>query len=203
MRITFVNLQEKNIKPFREAFAGLDNISFYKGNITNIMGRYDCIVSPANGFGIMNGGIDKAISYYYPDVMKNVHYRLDHVYHGEQPVGTCMFVSTGQSISDEPSRILAHCPTMRIPKNIASSENAYLAFKALLYSVNYYNKHNEKKIETIVTTSFCNGSGSMPIERSAKQMRLAYKHIMEEPPMTHIWPEAHLRAREIETSKFS
>ena len=215
-RLTFINLTEESLKPFRIQFANTQGVDFIKGNITEYMDQYDCIVSPANSYGIMDGGIDKAISYYFPNVRENVKKVIDSRFHGEQPVGTSVLVDTGPTVRNGPSKILAHTPTMRIPKNLANSENAYLAFKALLCEIKRYNKLSEEsfnkkitirsqnypKINSVLCTSFCNGSGDMPINRSAIQMKLAYKHVMEEAPIEAIWPTVHNRDRDIEETKY-
>lgn len=58
--------------------------------------EYDCIVSPANSFGIMDGGLDLAlINYFGNELMKRVQDRIKTEYAGEQPVGTCLIVETG------------------------------------------------------------------------------------------------------------
>lgn len=92
------------------------------------MDEYDCIVSPANSFGIMDGGFDKAlIEYFGNSLMERVQNKIKDEYAGEQPVGTCLIVNTG----DEKHPYLAHTPTMRIPRIIREYDTVYNAMRAM------------------------------------------------------------------------
>lgn len=93
---------------------------------------------------------------------------------------------------------------MSIPKNVSNSDNAYYAMKALLCKIKMYNKTNSRNpIRSVLTTSFCNGSGDMSLQKSAKQMKMAYQHVMKENPPQNNFVEAHVRDGEIERLKFS
>src|SRR5688500_3344085 len=73
---------------------------------------YDCMVSAANSFGLMDGGVDLAITRFFGyELMDRVQQRIIRDYFGEQPVGTSMLVETGHPAHPW----LAHTPTMRIP----------------------------------------------------------------------------------------
>src|SRR5688500_3979192 len=51
--------------------------------------EYDCLVSPANSFGLMDGGFDAVIiNYFGVELMRKVQSRILEDYLGEQPVGT-------------------------------------------------------------------------------------------------------------------
>ncbi|MGB3240982.1 MAG: hypothetical protein WBB29_22045 [Geitlerinemataceae cyanobacterium] len=53
------------------------------------MSAYDCLVSPANSFGMMDGDMDAAIVRYFgQSLMDRVQRRILDDYLGEQPVGT-------------------------------------------------------------------------------------------------------------------
>ena len=57
--------------------------------------QVDCMVSPANSFGLMDGGLDLAISKYYGGVanlVPVVRAALDDEWCGQQNVGTCLLV---------------------------------------------------------------------------------------------------------------
>ena len=56
----------------------------------------ECIVSPANSYGIMDGGYDLAITEYFgEELMKKVQKYIIRNYYGEQPVGTSFIIETG------------------------------------------------------------------------------------------------------------
>ena len=49
----------------------------------------ECIVSPANSYGLMDGGYDLAITKYFgKELMKEVQEYIIKHFHGEQPVAT-------------------------------------------------------------------------------------------------------------------
>lgn len=55
--------------------------------------EFDCMVSPANSFGLMDGGIDFYISEFFGwDLLPKVQQAILDEWAGEQPVGTCMIV---------------------------------------------------------------------------------------------------------------
>jgi O-acetyl-ADP-ribose deacetylase (regulator of RNase III) len=104
------------------------------------------MVSAANSFGLMDGGIDGAITRYFgPQLMVRVQERIRRDYWGEQPVGTSFIIEAwNPKASSDPSLIsgyrwLAHTPTMRVPADIFHTDNVYLAMKAMLKAVADYN----------------------------------------------------------------
>ena len=116
---------------FREQFKALPNVEVVNGTFEQLP-EFDCLVSPANSFGLMDGGMDGAITRFFGDALqKCVQKRIVAEFLGEQPVGTSMIVET-----DHPKHpYLAHTPTMRIPMPIARTDNVYLAMWAMLVAV--------------------------------------------------------------------
>lgn len=143
------------------------NITILKQDIRKCP-PHDCIVSPANSFGLMDGGIDEYIAEIMgQDTVEKVQQEIIRKYYGEQPVGTCLLVPTG----NKNFLWLAHAPTMRNPTNIKDTENAYTAFSAVL------SKISRNNISSLLTTTFCTGSGRMPARRAVAQMKAAYDRI--------------------------
>jgi O-acetyl-ADP-ribose deacetylase (regulator of RNase III) len=139
----------------------------------------DAIVSPANSFGIMDGGLDLAIrdvlGYAVQGRVQDVIVRK---YHGELPVGCAEIVETG----DHRWRFLISAPTTRVPESVAYSINAYLAFRAALVAVENFNKAQCKRpIDSVVCCGLATGIGGMSASRCASQMRIAYKEMVCSP----------------------
>lgn len=133
--------------------------------------EYDCIVSPANSFGIMDGGFDLAlVNYFGNELMKRVQDKIGAEYAGEQPVGTCLIVETG----NKKHPYLAHTPTMRIPRIIREYDTVYNAMRAMLLTVR---KHSD--IKTVLCTGLGMATGKVPATIAARQMYLAYKSIVQ------------------------
>ncbi len=53
-------------------------------------------------------------------------------YYDEQPIGTCLLLKT----NNDKFPHLAHATTIRIPRTVKDSENAYTAFSACTYNHN-------------------------------------------------------------------
>lgn len=189
MKFIFIDLEPNNIKIFQEVFNGIDNslaqFEFKKvkpGFIKN--GYADCIVSPANSFGLMDGGVDLEINEslnYIDESLVRPQIKLQ--FFGEQPIGSCLLLKTHCSNY----HYLAHTPTMRIPEDVSGTDIPYSAFRTLLITLLNHNKKlknnksndktNDRVIETILITPFCTGAGKIDPLTSARLMRLAYDNI--------------------------
>lgn len=169
-------LGDKNpelITAWSKWFIAVPEITIRGGNL--LLANADALVSPANSFGFMDGGIDWSIS----DLME---WRIQAVvqdviqrrHAGELPVGMAEVVETG----NDRFKYLVCAPTMRTPRNVANSMNAYLAMRAILLAVLRFNaKSPDKRIESVAIPGLCTGVGRMPYERCAQQMRAAYDHV--------------------------
>jgi O-acetyl-ADP-ribose deacetylase (regulator of RNase III) len=148
----------------------------------------DAIVSPANSFGFMDGGIDAVYTYQFgggvQDRLREVIAR-DH--DGELPVGLAVIVPTEHPAI--PWCISA--PTMRVPCDVADTVNAYLAFRAALLAVQRHNRTDAAKIRKILCPGLGTAVGRMPVERCARQMRAAWDRVHGgRPQMPHSIREA-------------
>jgi O-acetyl-ADP-ribose deacetylase (regulator of RNase III) len=139
----------------------------------------DAIVSPANSFGIMDGGLDLAIRDQLGfAVEQKIQEVIDTKYHGELPVGCAEIVET----EDPRWRYMIAAPTMRIPEAIPFTINAYLAFRAILVAVENYNKSlGKQEIDSVVCCGLGTGIGKVTANKCAAQMRAAYQ-AMKAPP---------------------
>lgn len=160
--------------------------------------QYDCVVSAANSFGLMDGGIDGAITDHYGlGLQDEVQRRIIDDYAGEQPIGTCLLVPAHRNGI---LQYVAHTPTMRIPMDISETENVYQAMRAMLMRVH---KHNE--IHHDIGRVACCGlgalTGGMPLERVAQQMALAYAYFILPRPSALDWTYAVEISSQIESTK--
>jgi O-acetyl-ADP-ribose deacetylase (regulator of RNase III) len=103
---------------WRKAFIGVPDVIVVEDDI--LEGRSDAVISPANSFGFMDGGIDLAYRRYFGmDLQSRVQAKIRSEFHGELPVGQAMVVPTGH----ETVPYLVAAPTMRIPDKIADTVN--------------------------------------------------------------------------------
>jgi len=148
------------------------------------LNNFDCMVSAANSFGLMDGGVDAAITQFFGDqVEMRVQQHILRYYDGEQPVGTSFVIPTFHN--NHP--YLAHTPTLRVPYSIQQTDNVYLAMKAMLRAVA---DHNERAlmnpqefqfIETVVCPGLGTNYGNMDLTEAARQMALAYENFYNVP----------------------
>lgn len=135
----------------------------------------DAMVSPANSFGIMDGGLDLAIRDRLGfEVQHDAQRVIVERHHGELAVGQAEVIPT--SNKEWPFMVCA--PTMRVPENVARTTNAYLAFRAILVAIR---RHNEaepvRRIASMVCPGLGTGIGAMDYRRCATQMRLAFRQV--------------------------
>jgi O-acetyl-ADP-ribose deacetylase (regulator of RNase III) len=173
---------------WKEHFADLPNVDIVHGYFEHI-GAFDCVVSAANSFGIMDGGVDAAITRFFGyALMQRVQQRILDEFLGEQPVGTSLIVETGKAKHP----FVAHTPTMRVPMPISRTDNVYTAMWAMLLAVRRHNLHADQQIEIVVCPGLGTGVGQMPFREAARQMALAYRHYLA-PPKAIGWRYATQR----------
>jgi len=130
----------------------------------------DCIVSPANSFGFMDGGLDLAISINLGwQVQQRLQKQIQEKYNGELLVGQAELVETGHD--EIPFCISA--PTMRVPMLLENSSNVYLATRAVFLLLK-----NEPRINSVTMSGLGTGVGKVPYNVCAKQMKQAYDDVM-------------------------
>ncbi|KOY84856.1 Appr-1-p processing protein [bacterium 336/3] len=175
MQIILSAISSKMIEAWCEFFENEPNVLIKEGDITQI--ECDAVVSPANSFGFMDGGLDYALSERFGwDLEKKLQAIIKNLPEGELLVGQSLILETG----DAKVPYLISAPTMRVPTNfnIDTSINAYLAMKAVLIKVK-----NDSKINSVAIPGLCTGVGRMQPIIAARQMYIAYKEIILEQKM--------------------
>lgn len=168
-----VLLRDRNpalVEAWRRAFADVEQVTVSQGDIFDV--KADAIVSPANSFGFMDGGIDLAYCERFGMGLEaSLRRMLKEQHGGELPVGAAVLVQTGAS------RIpwMVSAPTMRIPGPVPNTLNAYLAFRGALRAVVSHNADtNRTPIASVLCPGLASAIGGMPPNRCARQMRVAY-----------------------------
>ena len=178
---------------WKKEFRVYPKVQVYQGFFQEIE-EFDCMVSAANSFGLMDGGVDLAIIDFFGKTLEDrVQQSILQHYFGEQPVGTSLILETG----NKSVPFLAHTPTMRVPMAINGTDNVYLAMKAMLEAVWHHNQKEENHtINRVVCPGLGTGYGKMSPDESARQMRLAYENFSN--PIDRIdWHVADRRQKEI------
>ena len=187
-KLILVDPQPALCLAWQSHFTGLPRVEIVTAYFEHLP-HFDCMVSAANSFGLMDGGVDAAIVRFFGDeLMQRVQRRILDEYLGEQPVGTSMIVETGHPKHP----FVAHTPTMRIPLNIAHTDNVYLAMSAMLLAVHRHNQRSERRIGIVACPGFGTLTGRVPFPEAARQMSLAYQNFLS-PPTRIDWGLAKSR----------
>lgn len=137
--------------------------------------KVDAVISPANCFGFMDGGIDLIYSKYLGwHVQDSLRETIQRNWDGELPVGLALLIETNHT--EIPYLISA--PTMRAPVNVSKTLNSYFAFRAALRVIQKQNQKQPNSIQSVACPGLATGTGEMPPILCAKQMYEAYQEIV-------------------------
>lgn len=168
MKIYLLDINKDMTDAWSEYF-GIYDIEIINQDFVTFMNQHpdvDGIVSPANSFGLMDGGYDKAIIDYLGErAQTNVLTMLSNIYNGYQPVGTCLAVPYDKYI-------ILHTPTMRTPETIIDSRVIYDCMHSCLLTA------KQKDCKSIVIPAFGGLTGKVPCDVIAKMMFFAYQNCM-------------------------
>jgi O-acetyl-ADP-ribose deacetylase (regulator of RNase III) len=181
MKIYIIDESKQKIEIAKQYFKNTD-IEFVDENFSEFMKREDveCIVSPANSFGLMDGGYDLAITEWFGDqLQERVQKYIIKNYYGEQPTGTSFIIK-----ANDKGQKLIHTPTMQTPRMILDPFIIYQSMRSTLMCA-YKNK-----VKSILIPLFGGGCGRVNTRTIAKMMRLAYDQI-HNPPKQLDWNYAH------------
>jgi O-acetyl-ADP-ribose deacetylase (regulator of RNase III) len=155
------------VRAWQRAFAAFPEVEVLRGDLLEV--QADAYVSPANSYGIMDGGIDALLSARFPHVEARVQAAISQV--GRLlPVGQALVVET----SDLDVAYLVCAPTMELPSRVGHTSNAFRAMLALLWAVEQFNADNDHAISSVAVPGLCTGVGDMEPEMAALQMARAY-----------------------------
>jgi O-acetyl-ADP-ribose deacetylase (regulator of RNase III) len=187
-KLILVDPKRELCECWKQKFHGLSNVEIVNGRFEELE-EFDCMVSAANSFGLMDGGVDLAIICYFGvELMDRVQERIIGDYLGEQPVGTSVIVETGNAKHP----FIAHTPTMRVPMTIATTDYVFSAMWAMLVAVHQHNRQAERKIRHIACPGLGTSCGMVAPDEAARQMALAYRWSLE-PPASISWALAKAR----------
>lgn len=174
MKIYIIEKDKNKFKYLSIYFSDLENVSLINQDIKKFLKEnpnIECVVSPANSFGIMDGGFDLALTEYYGNQLQErvQKYIIDNFF-GEQPIGTSFIIETNKD-----NQYLIHTPTMRIPNKIKDKHVIYQAMRTTLIEA----KRNN--IKSIIIPMFGGKTVCCHPQEIAKLMRLAYDQINSVP----------------------
>ena len=205
MRIILSAVEDPLAYAWQKHCGDLETVEIHRGNILNL--DVDAVVSPANSFGFMDGGIDLVYSHYFGwDLQTRLQNQIREHHHGELLVGNAAIVETEHSNIS----YLISAPTMRVPMVLANSVNPYLAARATLLLI----KHGvflsgdlagERVFDAVKSVAFPGlgtGVGRVPAETCALQVRAAIEEIVyDRTEYPQSWTEAQIRHQKMYTDR--
>ncbi len=173
LRISLSDRNPEVARALSTVFEGVDGVEVLEGDLLDL--DCDALVSPANSFGFMDGGIDQAIDRFYGGAAQRaVLDRIAERFYGELPVGSAALIAMASTRFP----FLVVAPTMRVPGDSRGTINAYLAMRAAMIAVLEHNGTSACRIASLAVPGLCTGVGWMPADESASQMRAAYDMII-------------------------
>ncbi len=129
MRLILTATERNLAEAWTKHCGDFDFVEVYSGSILDV--ACDAVVSPANSFGFMDGGIDARYSERFGwHVQDKLRQRILQQHHGELLVGAAEIVETGHLRMP----YLIAAPTMRVPMVLgAETTNPYLAIRATVH----------------------------------------------------------------------
>lgn len=165
VRLTLVDVQPEVVSAWTREFAGRGEVKIVLGDILQVAGN--AVVSPANSFGGMDGGIDLAYREFFG---RQIETRVKEVIsrrpEGHLPVGASEVVLT----ANERIPYLIVAPTVYMP-GPAATGSACAAFRAVLRAAS--------RSPQIASGVYCpglgTGEGGLDAGEAALEMRNAYE----------------------------
>jgi O-acetyl-ADP-ribose deacetylase (regulator of RNase III) len=152
-------------------------VDVFEGSIMEI--GADAVVSPANSFGLMRGGIDAVYSAAWPGIEQRVRSAVLAFHGGELPVGEAVVVATGTT---RPGWLFS-APTMRAPATLlpVGTVHPYLAARAVfrLWRTGRVEDGRpvRRAIRSIAIPGLGTGVGGVSAESCARQVAAAWDEL--------------------------
>jgi O-acetyl-ADP-ribose deacetylase (regulator of RNase III) len=171
----FFDHNSLNVEAFKRILGESESRFFIDCDVRDLVNDYriTVIVSPANSFGFMDGGIDKVYMELFPGIQTRVQDRIKQfnittsLGRSVLPIGSALLVST----RDNKCPFLACVPTMFFPEKISETRNVYWSMLGLLILIEC--SLSEMKDVVVAIPCFGTGVGKMTPEAAAEQTREA------------------------------
>ncbi len=177
MNLVFVGMNQDVVSAWREYFQECPQVSVKCGSIFEV--DCDALVSPANSFGYMDGGLDMQISQFFGwHVQERLQKTIRDRHFGELLVGVAEIVPT-----DHPRiPFVISAPTMRVPMILSETVNVYLATRAVLLLVLHGQFPDGRavsdEVRTVAVPGMGTGVGRVSPSTCARQMRAAVDDVL-------------------------
>ncbi len=164
LTLHLVDVSPEMVDAWRRAFAHHPEVRVIEASIITI--ARGAVVSPANSYGDMGGGVDLAYRLHFGrDIERRVQARIAEAFGNYLPIGEALVVETGHAAITH----LIAAPTMFLPEP-TTEQNVFLAMSAALKIARLHS--------TSIRELFCPGMGTgigrLPPTVAAQAMARAY-----------------------------
>ncbi|GAA4841045.1 macro domain-containing protein [Saccharopolyspora rosea] len=177
LQLVLCALDEPLAAAWHEIAENRAGLAVHHGSVLDL--GIDAVVSPANSYGWMRGGIDAVYARAFPEVEQQVRSAVLAYHGGELPVGEALLVPTGV-----PNPIwLFSAPTMREPgeRLPADTVHPYLAARAVLRlwadGVLENGAPVRQVVRSVAMPGLGTGVGGVPPELCARQVAAAWDEV--------------------------
>jgi O-acetyl-ADP-ribose deacetylase (regulator of RNase III) len=169
VKLFLVDTNEELVRCWQQAFSAFSEVEIYCEDILEV--AQNCIVSPGNSYGFMDGGIDLAYyNYFGSQIQIEVQQAITYRSAGFLPVGASILVTTG----DRKIPYLIVAPTMEMPGSVRA-ENCYYAMLAVLQIAH---RHCDR-LQQVYCPGLGTGVGRVAPQAAAEEMAAAYRNWQE------------------------
>lgn len=176
LQFIFFDRDLNKIQKYTNVLRNIPGTNFIHDDLENLLNKnslINCIVSPANSYGFMNGGIDRDINTIMDNIEVDVKQRIEEVGNYDRsgrkflPIGKCEVIQKN-------NKILFVAPTMVMPGYLINEneKNIFHAFYAILQKANNIVKQHNINL-VIACPCLGTGVGNMDPTKSAIQVKQA------------------------------
>lgn len=205
MKLVLCSVDENLYKAWKLFCGDYEFVDIHYGSILDV--QCDAVVSPANSFGFMDGGIDALYMKHFGRVIQTqVQEQISIFHNGELLVGQADIVET----MNKKIPFLITAPTMRVPMKLEDSVNPYLAARAIFILImhgtfksgSFVGEKISERVSTVAIPGLATGIGGIGANTCANQVKHAIDDVFRNAfkrPRT--WAEASERHQLLYTDK--
>ncbi len=177
LRLVLCAVEDALAEAWEAAADGRREVYTHRGSTLD--GPADAVVSPANSYGWMRGGIDSVYAHAFPAIEQHVRSAVLAYHGGELPVGQAVIVPTDVAA---PAWLIS-APTMREPGERLPQDTVhpYLAARAVFRMWRDGRLEDDRPVRSVVSTiampGLGTGIGGVPPEVCARQVMAAWDEV--------------------------
>lgn len=177
LRLVLCAVEDALAEAWEAAADGRREMYAHRGSTLDVPA--EAVVSPANSFGWMRGGIDAVYAHTFPAIEQHVRSAVLAYHGGELPVGQAVIVPTDLAA---PAWLIS-APTMREPGERLPQDTVhpYLAARAVFRMWREGRLEDGRPVRSVVSTiampGLGTGIGGVPPEVCARQVMAAWDEV--------------------------